>query len=281
MQHCLSFLARVRSARRGGASHIRIVSCALALAGLSACSSPDTALSLGQAGQPILRGQTDREHPQVMLLANQAGFLCTGTLIQVREQTGFLLTAAHCVTEEEPGATRLPPEQFVVLAGNDFLDSSAVFPVDEIRVHPGYDGTFAQDDVAVVRLDLADSTPARAIPPLSAQEDTLEVNDRLLLVGYGQTESDDENSVRRHVSRDIADLDSELIAYSQEDGKGTCFGDSGGPGLVTVHGEERVASVTSGGVDADERCSGGFGVGMRVSAFAGFIDGVLSGESSD
>jgi secreted trypsin-like serine protease len=223
-----------------------------------------------------LRGQIDREHSQVMLLVNQAGFLCTGTLIQVREQTGFLLTAAHCVTEEEPGAPRLPAEQFVVLAGTDFLDSTALFAVDQIRVHPGYDGTFAQDDVAIVRVDLGDSTPPRAIPPLTAQEDALQVKDRLLLVGYGQTESDDENSLRRQVSREISDLDSQLIAYTQEDGKGTCFGDSGGPGLVSVGGEERVASVTSGGVDGDERCSGGFGVGMRVSAFSGFIEGVLS-----
>ena len=47
---------------------------------------------------------------------------------------------------------------------------------------------------------------------------------------------------------------------------------------MSVGGQERVASVTSGGVDSDERCSGGFGVGMRVSAFSGFIDGVLSEE---
>jgi len=257
MEHCHSF-------------------CVLALAALGACSSPDAGQSLGQSEQAVLRGQIDREHPQVLLLANQAGFLCTGTLIQVREQAGFLLTAAHCVTEEDPGATRLPAEQFVVLAGTDFLDSTAVFAVDEIRVHPDYDGTFAQDDVAVVRLDLGDSTPPPAIPPLSAEDDALQVNDRLLLVGYGQTESDDDNSLRRHVARDISELDSQLIAYTQEDGKGTCFGDSGGPGLVTVRGQERVASVTSGGVDGDDRCSGGFGVGMRVSAFAGFIDGVLS-----
>jgi secreted trypsin-like serine protease len=263
MQHCLSFI-------------VCRLTCALALAGLSACSSPDAGLSFGQAEQPILRGQVDREHPQVMLLANQAGFLCTGTLIQVRKQTGFLLTAAHCVTEEDVGATRLPAEQFVVLAGTDFLNSTEVFAVDQIRVHPGYDGTFAQDDVAVVQIDLGDSTPPVAIPVLSAEDDALQISDRLLLVGYGQTESDLDNSLRRHVAREISDLDSQLIAYTQEDGKGTCFGDSGGPGLVSVRGQERVATVTSGGVDSDDRCSGGFGVGMRVSAFAGFIDGVLS-----
>ncbi|HEU4579829.1 MAG TPA: trypsin-like serine protease [Polyangiaceae bacterium] len=273
MDHRLSFLGRSRP------GHSRPGCCALALAALSACGSPDAGLALGHSEQAILRGQVDREHPQVLLLANQAGFLCTGTLIQVRQQTGFLLTAAHCVTEEDPGATRLPPEQFVVLAGTDFRDSTDVFAVDEIRVHPGYDGSFAQNDIAVVRLDLGDSPPPTAIPPLSAEEDALAVNDRLLLVGYGQTEGDGENSLRRHVSREILDLDPQLVAYTQEDGKGTCFGDSGGPGLVSVRGQERVASVTSGGVDADERCEGGFGVGMRVSAFSAFIEGALSGDN--
>jgi len=281
MTHRISMQAQVPLVQRGSSKLLGVSSAAFALAALGACSSPDPAPLLGQAQQPILRGQLDREHPQVMLLANQAGFVCTGTLVHVQEHTGFLLTAAHCVTEEEKGAPRLPAEQFVVLAGDDFRASSATFPVDAIRVHPGYDGSFAVDDVAIVELDLGDAIAPAVIPPLSAQEDTLVLNDPLLLVGYGQTEREDENSVRRHVARGIDGIDDDLIFYSQQDGRGTCFGDSGGPGLVEVHGEERVASVTSGGVDSDERCSGGFGVGMRVSSYAAFIDSVLSGQSGD
>jgi secreted trypsin-like serine protease len=254
---------------------------ALAALALSACSSSDGALELGQTQEPILRGQLDREHPQVMLLANEAGFLCTGTLIDVLGHSGFLLTAAHCVTDEEEGAPRLPPEQFVVIAGNDFLNSTSAFPVDRIQVHPGYDGSFAVDDVAIVRIDLGDTTPPPVIPPLFAEEDTLRVNDRLLLVGYGQTEQEGENSVRRHVVRGVASLEPDFIAYSQEDGTGTCFGDSGGPGLITLQGQERVAAVISGGVDSDDRCSGGFGISMRVSKYTGFIESVLSDGTSD
>jgi len=271
--------AQVQSARRACAN--RVPFAVVALAALSACSSSDSALELGQTQQPILRGQLDREHPQVMLLANEAGFLCTGTLIDVLGHSGFLLTAAHCVTDEDEGASRLPPEQFVVIAGNDFLNSTSAFPVDAIQVHPGYDGSFAVADVAIVRIDLGDAAPPPAIPPLFAEQDTLHVHDRLLLVGYGQTEQVKENSVRRHVARDIDGLDGDVIAYSQEDGTGACFGDSGGPALVTLQGEERVAAVISGGVDSDERCSGGFGVGMRVSKYTGFIESVLSDGSRD
>jgi secreted trypsin-like serine protease len=243
---------------------------------LSACSSGNEATEFGHTEQPILRGQLDREHPQVMVLADRAGFLCTGTLIDVQGHTGFLLTAAHCVTEEDARATRISPDRFLVIAGNDFETSTTAFPVEGIEVHPGYDGSFAVDDVAVVRLDLGNTTPPAPIPPLSAKEDALAVGDALLLVGYGQTEQTEENSVRRHVSRDIGELEDDIVAYSQEDGKGTCFGDSGGPGFVTVKGKERVASVTSGGVDSNDDCSGGIGVSMRVSAFTDFIETALA-----
>jgi secreted trypsin-like serine protease len=281
MTHRLSIQAQFPSALRATSLLRGSFGAAVALAALGACSSPDAAPPLGQAQQPIVRGQLDREHPQVMLLANQSGFVCSGTLVHVQDRTGFLLTAAHCVTEEEEGAAPLPAEQFVVIAGNDFRASSATFAVDAIHVHPGYDGAFAADDVALAQLDLGDAVPPAVIPPLSPQEDTLVLNDPLLLVGYGQTEQVVDNSVRRRVTRHIDGLDDDLIVYSQQDGRGTCFGDSGGPGLVEVRGEERVASVTSGGVDAGERCSGGFGVGMRVSSYAAFIDSVLSGQSPD
>lgn len=264
-----------------GAHPSRVPCVALAALVLSACSSSDSSLELGQNQEPILRGQLDREHPQVMLLANEAGFVCTGTLIDVLGHSGFLLTAAHCVTASDEGATRLSPAQFEVIAGDDFLNGTSAFPVDAIRVHPGYDGSFAVDDVAIVRIDLGDATPPPVIPPLFAQEDTLRVNDRLLLVGYGQTEREEENSVRRQVARDIASLSDDFLVYSQEDGSGACFGDSGGPGLITLQGQERVAAVISGGVDSDERCSGGLGISMRVSKYTGFIESVLSDGTSD
>jgi len=281
MLRSFSSHAHFRWARRARASFFPRVALAFAALASSACSSSEHATALGQIEQPILRGQIDREHPQVMLLANEAGFLCTGTLIDVLGHTGFLLTAAHCVTEEDEGATRLPPEQFVVVAGDDFRAGTSEFPVDAIDVHPGYDGSFAVDDLAIVHIDFGAATPPPAIPPLFAQEDTLRLNDRLLLLGYGQTERAEENSVRRQVARDIAALEANVIAYSQEDGQGTCFGDSGGPGLVTLQGEERVAAVISGGIGADADCSGGLGVSMRVSRYTRFIEGVLSSGSSD
>lgn len=242
---------------------------------LAACAqpAPDT-LALSNAALPIFGGRVDTEHPEVMLLASRRGFLCTGTVIDAEGQTGFLLTAAHCVTEEDGAA--LPAADFVVVPGQDFATSTSAFEVESVSVEPSYDGSFAANDVAVVRF-FAEDAALGAIPVLGASDDALAVGDDLLLVGFGQTEQDPDNTQRRRVQRTVETLDEQLVVYSQEDAHGACFGDSGGPVLVQVGAEERVAGIISGGVsDGDEGCAGGIGVAIRASGYAGFIQGALA-----
>lgn len=265
---------------------ITSASCSIVLgvSALSACGNPADQLELSSAEQPILGGDVDREHPEVMLLAHRAGFLCTGTVIHVEGQVGYLLTAGHCVTEASPrgsGLVTLDAADFIVVPGVDFAESTTAFSVDGVFVEPTYDGSFAAD-VAVVRFFFGGQPAPAAIPVLRSADDALGLDTQLLLVGYGQTDTDEANTGRRRVGRSIDELDRELVVYTQEDGKGACFGDSGGPALVEVGGEERVAAVISGGVsESDDGCAGGFGVAMRVSAYESFIDGVLSSTSSD
>jgi trypsin len=255
----------------------------LGASALIACGHPADEVGLSRMEQPILRGSVDREHPEVMLLLDQAGFLCTGTVIHVEERTGFLLTAAHCVTEAAErgtGVVPIPAHQFMIVPGEDFAESTTAFSVNAVHVEPTYDGSFAAD-VAVVRFSFGNEPAPSVIRPLSAAEDELAVADELTLVGYGQTESDDANTQRRSVERNIQELDDEVVVYDQEDGSGACFGDSGGPGLVQVGAVERVAVVISGGVfDEGEECSG-VGVAMRVSAYESFIQTALSEGASD
>jgi secreted trypsin-like serine protease len=247
---------------------------------LTACSASEPAGSndsLSQLTQPIIGGTLDTEHPEVMLLAN-AGFLCTGTVIHVEQQMAFLLTAAHCVTEEDDEAETVPlrARDFIVIPGADFTESTTAFSVTALAVEPRYRGGFAEHDIAIVQFFFGNAPAPGVIPPLLQSEDTLDVSDPLLLIGYGQTETDDANTQRRQVERNIDALDAELIAYTQADARGTCFGDSGGPGLVEVDGAERVAAVISGGVDnIDDTCAGGFGVSTRVSGYEEFIASVL------
>lgn len=254
---------------------------AVASAALVACGSSDAAdanAAFSQLGQPIIGGTLDTDHSAVMLLAHRSGFVCTGTVIHVAGQTAYLLTAAHCVTEEDDESETVPlrATDFIVIPGDDFAESLSAFGVNQVAVEPRYEGGLAEHDIAIVRFSFGNAPVPRTIPPLLSVDDTLDVASPLLFVGFGQTETDEANTQRRQVERRIDALDGELVAYTQADARGTCFGDSGGPGLVEVDGEERVAAVISGGVDnAEDTCIGGFGVSTRVSAYEDFIADVL------
>jgi trypsin len=284
MHHISMFSGRGNDWRARVGQRGYIAGIALAASALSACGSPADELAIGSAQQKILGGVVDDDHSEVMLLVNRAGFLCTGTVIRAERQRAFLLTAAHCLTEEAArgGVTPIAADQFVVVPGVDFAESTSAFPVDAVSVEPNYDGSFAGNDIGIVRFFFGNAAAPKAIPPLAAADDKLAVNDGLLLVGYGQTEVDEDNTQRRRVERSVEALDAELVAYSQEDGDGACFGDSGGPGLIEVGGGERVAVVISGGVsDEDEGCAGGLGVATRVSGYESFIQDVLAGNGPD
>lgn len=263
---------------------VAVAALAAVFSGCSAdAGTPSTseapALDLARAAQPIFGGRLDVDHPEVMFLFDLAGAGCTGTNIRSSDGSGFLLTAAHCVTEFDAQGNVFPldPARLVVVPGEDFLESPVIFPAEAVSVEPGWDGGFAEDDIAVVRFATGNEPPPPTLEPLAANDDALDAGGELLLVGYGQTDEGGVNTERRQVERDVAATDDELVAFLQDDGRGACFGDSGGPGLVEVGGDERVALVISGGVgdEGEPECASGFTLGMRVSAYANFIQGAL------
>jgi secreted trypsin-like serine protease len=250
----------------------------------SAGSAPNAPADIAQVSEPIFRGSLDTQHPEVLFLFDVAGFACTGTNIRTADGRGFLLTAGHCVTEEgRGGLVPIGAERFVVVPGDDVSQSTTVFPATQIAVEPNYDGSSANDDIAIVRYSFGNATAPGVIPALSPAEDDLAIADRLLLVGFGDTEQGGQNTQRRQVARTVGDLNEDLIAFSQEDGRGACFGDSGGPGLVTVGGQERVALTISTGVsDPNEQaCATGITLGVRVSSYADFIQGVFDDSAAE
>jgi MYXO-CTERM domain-containing protein len=122
--------------------------------------------------------------------------------------------------------------------------NAKTFPATDTHPHPDYWGLSDHDFCLFTISGTDDSTPV--IPAMTPEEDSLKVGDMVEFVGYGVTESDYNNSERRHVSDDISGLTKGMMSYDQNPG-GPCNGDSGGPALSKVGGGERVSGVTSQG----------------------------------
>jgi len=250
--------------------------------------------SAGRLG-PIIGGTTDTMHDAVLALIQfetpTRGFACTGTTIAQSGTSAFLLTAAHCVLQHDAmdqaiqPMTIASPSMLTVVQGPDWQASLALghnFSVAAVSVAPGYDGaTESPNDVAVVRF--VTSTPSLpVIPILEAADDTLAAGSTLTLVGYGETTvGDPTNSTRQTLDRPIDSLDAQHILFLQNDMKGGCSGDSGGPALTRVGGAERVAGVFSYTVDLPSInlfCSLQ-SASVRVSSLASFIHSIAGGGS--
>jgi hypothetical protein len=262
---------------------LRAYALALALVG-GGCSSAELATApAGSQAQPIMGGAPDTQHTAVMALINRTGGACSGTTIAVRDGFGYLLTAAHCVVEiDAAGQVIVPlkpvsPDDLLVVPANDYMtaiSSSRFYPVHEFRMHSGYSPSTSSNDVAVVRYVGADtSTPL--IPHMTVAEDDLVEGTELTWVGYGQTPSDSENSVRYSVVGAIDYLSASELGIHELGGKGTCKGDSGGPSLRQTSNGERVAGVSSYGTFSGCAANNGYAMSMRVSRYQSFIDAFL------
>jgi hypothetical protein len=263
--------------------------CGLGAALAGGCGRRGSAVPASE-GRAILGGAADTTHDAVMavlqLESDTRAFACSGTLIAQQGGSAFLLTAAHCVVPHDAmGRVVLPPvvvspSVMIALPGPDWQVSLAQgrkLTVAAISVAPGYDGAAdSPSDVAILRLQTS-APPPTVIPILEPAEDTLASGSLLTLVGFGETETDAQNSIRRAVDRSVDSLTSQQLRYLQNDMVGQCHGDSGGPAVVRVAGAERVAGVMSYGEEIPAlnlscRLQSG---AVRISSLAAFVHGVI------
>jgi MYXO-CTERM domain-containing protein len=205
---------------------------------LLACHAPE--LSLSQRQDPIVGGTVSPDGfiPSVgALVVNFPGFyqsFCTATLISDR----LALTAGHCA-KGVPWGT---PVGF--FTGTDIRSPTAgsrIIPVTSMTAHPSFTnntppgGLADYFDIAVVQLGQTTAiAPMKLVRPSEVGK-LLKYNAPLLIVGFGLSNPNDQNSsgVKRHGSSTLNDIGSSEIWIGGSPAQ-ACNGDSGGPTLANA-----------------------------------------------
>jgi hypothetical protein len=204
----------------------------------------------------IAYGTPDTSHTAVVsvLMDFEGVFMgeCTGTIVQVKNGKGYVLTAAHCCST---------PPSYVVMA-DDYGPTKAQFSTGNVGppAYPviagsvWYDSLYALLDHDFCMLQFAAPPGTPSIPVAMPGQDGLALGVDVEHVGFGLTESNSNNTGRRTAVAPV-DLElTDLVLESSQGGPnnipGTCAGDSGGPALLPAsvsQSQQFVVGTTSYG----------------------------------
>ena len=202
----------------------------------------------------------------------------------------WAITAAHCVNETALGTTIKNGRRFAVEVGNQTRE------IDVVLMHPEIvNSANPEVDLALLRFRQASPIP-RPIPPYDQTDEKGEV---VTLIGWGYFglgttgRQFDDGTKRRAQNRiseanlrlqfifdDPREVDSDSLPLEGMLG----LGDSGGPALISVGNEFRLAGVAIGelgGESFSEETQGEYGsvaVYERISFHVDWIESVIESE---
>jgi len=201
----------------------------------------------------IVDGTLTTSYPTVGAVLHQqpdsvrSTITCTGTLIGC----DAFLTAAHCVAEDKDKTHY----QVFLQHGGLFDVSSIDWPKRDYRSPNTTSGS--RSDIAVLRL----KKPVDGIAPQAINDDREQATGSASdIAGFGRTAAKNVNTGLKRFGEVIASpcpdefSQSDLICWRYAPGQGanTCYGDSGGPLILSENRDPShpvVSGVTSGGID--------------------------------
>jgi len=209
----------------------------------------------------ILGGRPETGFPLVGALFLNGAVHCSGTVIG----PSTVLTAAHCVYQQEPTSLKW-------VEGYNSQLATAAYEVTDIEYPKEADGSYLYDDknltddIAVIHLkDSPHKNGMRRYAGIPKIEKVLENKTLITFMGYGFQRVEGELTdagIKRRVEIPLFSVSPRTFEYRSPD-KNTCYGDSGGPAFVTGDSKIWVIGVTSKG---DLRCEIN-GIDTRVDAF--------------
>ncbi len=235
-----------------------------------------TTVQFGEAPWQALLWRPEKIGTATLSAADRV--LCGGSLIQ----TGWILTAAHCLIDEGRKLESYPGYRVRLGVLNARKDEGVSYPIMRVFQHPFYSLRGYVFDVALVKYDTTKPVRARTFQPFRKIEiDPLSVTQRKITngmpaytYGWGWTKANNSTSSDALLSGKLTlqDLDTctgitgleGSLLHAQLCGVGVngqqaCDGDSGGP-LIYYNDTDRrpkvIGVVSAGPKAADRKCGG-------------------------